>query len=102
MADESSRESRLGLRLRYRLYPFDASVGVGVFAATQKHTRETTERHRHEKQELSPGYSCLSAVIGSIRLALRAGIQQASVATPTRIAGTPIKTGRLIAPLVIA
>src|SRR6266851_6116797 len=47
-------------------------------------------------------YSCLSAAIGSIRLALRAGIQQASVATPNRIAGTPTKTGRLTGPFVIA
>src|SRR5216683_3551980 len=47
-------------------------------------------------------YSCLSAAIGSIRLALRAGIQQASVATPNRIAGTPRKTGRLTAPFVNA
>ena len=47
-------------------------------------------------------YSCLSAAIGSIWLALRAGIQQASVATPNRIAGTPMKTGRLTSPFVIA
>ena len=49
-----------------------------------------------------PLYSCLSAAIGSIRLALRAGIQQASVATTNRIAGTPMKTGRLTTPFVIA
>jgi len=48
------------------------------------------------------GYSCRRAAMGSMRLALRAGIQQASVATPKRIAGTPRKTGRLITPLVIA
>jgi len=47
-------------------------------------------------------YSCLRAAIGSMRLALRAGIQQANVATPNRIAGTPMKTGRLTTPLVIA
>lgn len=50
----------------------------------------------------SHSYSCLSAAIGSIRLTLQAGIQQASVATPNRIIGTPTKIGRLITPFVIA
>ncbi len=36
--------------------------------------------------------------MGSIRLALRAGIQQARVATPRRINGTPRKTGKLAPP----
>jgi hypothetical protein len=84
------------------ILPLYDARSISLLADYTQTPPKTFSQFPSEADRPLPSYSCLSAAVGSIRLALRAGIQQANAATVNKMVGTPMKIGRSITPLVIA